>query len=161
MSGPSSLEERVFGTPEKMPPLSLRTGPSRSYDLCSVSVEGAEVAYAHEGTVNHPPLVFLHGWGASHKFWRHAFSAFSPRRRCVAPDLVGFGISEKPRRDYSLEAYAGWLGRFLDALSLPRVTLVGHSMGGAISLLFALAHPERVARLVVVNPLIQGRTAFT
>jgi len=154
------VEDRVFGQPETYPPLPIATKASTAYDLMSVRVEGAEVAYAMQGTVNHPPLVFVHGWGASHKFWRWAFTAFAPRYRCIAPDLAGFGLSEKPRRDYSVEAYGAWLGRFLDALHYPRVTLVGHSMGGTIALQFALDHPERVEKLAVVNPLIQGATAF-
>jgi pimeloyl-ACP methyl ester carboxylesterase len=155
------VEDRVFGLEKTIPPRAPLSEPSRSYDLFSVGVEGAEAVYACQGTVNHPPLVFVHGWGASHKFWRPAFTAFSPRYRCLAPDLPGFGLSEKPERDYSVEALAGWLGRFLDALRLPRVTLVGHSMGGTIGLLFALDHPERVERLAVANPVIEGRTAFS
>jgi pimeloyl-ACP methyl ester carboxylesterase len=161
MSHERIVEDRVFGLPETFPPLPIATRPSTSFDLMSVTVEGAEVAYACQGTVNHPPLVFLHGWGASHKFWRWAFTAFAPRYRCIAPDLPGFGVSEKPRRDYSVEAYAAWFGKFLDALSYPRATVVGHSMGGTIALLFALDHPERVEKLAVVNPLLQGSTAFS
>ena len=160
MSHGHVVEDRVFGRPEDYPPLPIATKPSTAYDLLSVPVEGADAAYAMQGTVNHPPLVFLHGWGASHKFWRWAFTAFAPRYRCLAPDLVGFGLSEKPRREYSIEAYSRWLGSFLDALRFPRVTLVGHSMGGTIALQFALDHPERVEKLAVVNPLLQGSTAF-
>src|SRR5581483_882410 len=154
------IEDRVFGMSDRLPPMPIVTRESREYDLLSVSVEGAEVAYAQQGRLALPPLVMLHGWGASHKFWKFCFSAFAPRWRVIAPDLAGFGLSEKPDRDYRLEALAGWLGSFLDALKLDRVTLVGHSMGGTISLLFALAHPERVSKLVVVNPLIVGATAF-
>ena len=154
-------EDRVFGISRTYPAPPLSARAPGGMDLCSASVEGAEVVYASQGTGAHPALVFVHGWGSSHKFWKHALSAFSPRYWCVAPDLVGFGISEKPRRDYSVEAYAVWLGKFLDALGRREVTLVGHSMGGAISLLFALEHPERVTRLAVVNPLIQGSTAFS
>ncbi len=161
MSREHVVEDRVFGQPQAYPPLPIVTQPSTAFDLLSVSVEGSEIVYAAQGTVNHPPLVFLHGWGASHKFWRWAFSAFAPRYRCIAPDFPGFGLSEKPRRDYSMEAYTAWLGRFLDALGFPRVTLTGHSMGGTIGLLFALDHPERVEKLAVVNPLLRGADAFS
>lgn len=161
MSHEHVVEDRVFGRPKSYPPLPIVTKPSTAFDLLSVSVEGSETVYAAQGTVNHPPLVFLHGWGASHKFWRWAFSAFAPRYRCIAPDFPGFGLSEKPRRDYSMEGYTAWLGKFLDALGFPRVTLVGHSMGGTIGLLFALDHPGRVEKLAVVNPLVRGADAFS
>ncbi len=155
------IEDRVFGLSKQLPPLPLVTRESKEYDLLSVSVEGAEVAYAQQGRLALPPLVLVHGWAASHKFWKYCLSAFSPRWRVIAPDLVGFGISEKPDRDYSIEGYTRWLGAFLDALKLSRVTLVGHSMGGTIALNYAIEHPERVEKLAVSNPLIVGSTAFS
>ncbi len=130
-------------------------------DLHRVAVEGAEVVYAAAGAETAPPIVFVHGWVSSHKFWRETIPAFAPRYRCVAPDLVGFGLSGKPRRDYSIEAYARWLEGFLDALGLGRVVLVGHSMGGTIALLFALERPARVGRLALVNPVVRGPGAFS
>ncbi len=154
------IEDRVFGMSDRLPPLPIVTRESREFDLLSVSVEGSEVAYAQQGRLALPPLVLLHGWAASHKFWKYCFSAFAPRWRVIAPDLVGFGLSEKPNRDYRLEALADWLGKFLDAMKLERVTLVGHSMGATLSLLYALSHPERIRKLAVVNPLVVGATAF-
>ena len=160
MHSTGKIEDRVFGMSDQLPPLPLVTRESKEYDLLSVSVDGAEIAYAQQGRLALPPLVLLHGWGASHKFWKYCYSAFAPRWRVIAPDLGGWGLSEKPDRDYSLEALAEWLGKFLDALKLDRVTLVGHSMGGTISLLFAMAHPERVSKLAVINPLVVGAEAF-
>ena len=154
------IEDRVFGMSDRLPPQPIVTRESKEFDLLSVSVDGAEVAYAQQGRLALPPLVLLHGWGASHKFWKYAFSAFAPRWRVIAPDLVGFGLSEKPDRDYRLEALSQWLGKFLDALKLDKVVLVGHSMGGTISLLHALDHPGRIRKLAVVNPLVCGATAF-
>src|SRR5262245_57519812 len=155
------IEDRVFGLSDRLPPLPIVTRESTEYDLLSVSVEGAEVAYAQQGRVALPPLVMLHGWAASHKFWKYCFSAFSPRWRVIAPDMVGFGLSEKPDRDYTVEGLATWLGRFLDAMDLGRITLVAHSMGATVALLYAVDHPERIERLVVSNPLVVGATAFT
>ena len=155
------IEDRVFGLSDRLPPLPIVTRASTEYDLLSVSVDGAEVAYAQQGRVALPPLVMLHGWAASHKFWKYSFSAFSPRWRVIAPDLVGFGLSEKPDRDYTLKGLTEWFGRFLDAMKLDRVTLVAHSMGGTIALLYAIQHPERIERLVVSNPITVGSTAFT
>jgi pimeloyl-ACP methyl ester carboxylesterase len=155
------IEDRVFGLSDRLPQLPIITRPSSEYDLLSVSVDGAEVAYAQQGRVALPPLVMLHGWAASHKFWKYSFSAFSPRWRVIAPDLVGFGISEKPDRDYTIEGLTAWFGKFLDAMKLDRITLVAHSMGGTIALLYAAQHPERIERLVVSNPVVDGGTAFS
>ena len=154
------IEDRVFGMSDRLPQLPLVTRESHEYDLLSVSVDGAEVAYAQQGRLALPPLVLLHGWAASHRFWKYCFTAFSPRWRVIAPDMAGFGISEKPDRDYTVEGLASWLGKFLDAMQLDRVTLVSHSMGGMISLLYALDHPERIERLVLSNPLVAGPCAF-
>jgi len=155
------IEDRVFGLSDRLPPLPIVTRASTEFDLLSVSVEGAEVAYAQQGRVALPPLVMLHGWAASHKLWKYSFSAFSPRWRVVAPDLAGFGLSEKPKRDYTVEGLTDWFGKFLDAMKLDRVTLVAHSMGGTIGLLYAIRHPERIERLVVSNPVIDGATAYS
>jgi len=154
------IEDRVFGMSDRLPQLPIVTRESHEYDLLSVSVDGAEVAYAQQGRLALPPLVLLHGWAASHRFWKYCFTAFSPRWRVIAPDLAGFGISEKPDRDYTVEGYASWFGKFLDALKLDRVTLVAHSMGGTIGLLYALDHPERIHKLIVSNPVIAGPLAF-
>ncbi|HZE97009.1 MAG TPA: alpha/beta fold hydrolase [Planctomycetota bacterium] len=160
MHATGKTEDRVFGLSDRLPPLPIVTRESHEFDLLSVSVDGAEVAYAQQGRLALPPLVLLHGWGASHKFWKYCYSAFAPRWRVIAPDLVGFGLSEKPRRDYSIEALSDWLGKFLDSLHLDRVVLVSHSMGATIGLQYALSHPERLNKLAVVNPLVVGATAF-
>lgn len=161
MEAPGPVEDRVFGRPELYPPLPPAIYPDTQTDLFSLSVEGAEVRYVCRGAPSRPPLVFLHGWGASFKFWKKTLPFFSPRFRCLAPDLPGFGMSEKPDRDYSMEALAAWLGRFLDALEIRRASVVGHSMGGTIALFLALEAPERVERLAVVNPVVTGATAFS
>ncbi|MBI3857457.1 MAG: alpha/beta hydrolase [Planctomycetes bacterium] len=161
MHSTGKIEDRVFGLSDRLPPLPIVTRESTEFDLLSVSVDGAEVAYAQQGRLALPPLVLLHGWAASHRFWKYCFSAFSPRWRVIAPDFVGFGISEKPKRDYTLEGLTSWIGKFLDALKLDRVTLVGHSMGGTLALLYALEHPERIEKLAVSNPLVLGATAFS
>lgn len=161
MSHERIVEDRVFGLEKAIPAPPPLSHASTSFDLFSCSVEGADVAYAQQGTVNHPPLVFLHGWGASHKYWLRQFSGFAPRYRCVAPDLPGFGLSAKPERDYSLEGLAKWTGAFLDRLGFPKVTLAGHSMGGGIALLFARANPGRVEKLLLVNPLVRGSDALS
>ncbi|HEX4447787.1 MAG TPA: alpha/beta fold hydrolase, partial [Polyangiaceae bacterium] len=77
----------------------------------------------------------------------------------LAPDLPGFGRTDKPGNlDYSLTAYVLFVERFLDALDVRKVVLVGHGWGAAIGLLFAQRHPGRVTRLAIIDavPLLEG-----
>ncbi len=80
---------------------------------------------------------------------------------CVAPDLPGFGESAKPRAGwYSLERYLEFVEGFCDSLELPRAHVVGHSMGGMLSLALAADRPQRVDRLVLVNPVVTGNVGL-
>lgn len=98
------------------------------------------------------PVVLVHGtptWGFE---WRHVLRALSGEVRCLAPDHLGFGLSERPRGvSYAPEAHAERFEAWMDAVGLERVRLVVHDFGGPIALPFAQRHPERVSRLVVVN----------
>ncbi len=97
--------------------------------------------------------MFVHGLGGSYETWSLNLPAFVERFRICAFDLVGSGSSDKPAIDYSVPSLADFLARFLDALGgdWQRVSLVGHSLGGAIALAFASRYPERVERLVLVD----------
>ena len=105
------------------------------------------------GPDNAPQVVFVHGLGGSYETWSLNLPAFAERFRSCALDLVGSGSSDKPAIDYSVPSLADFLARFLDALGgdWQRVSLVGHSLGGAIALAFASRYPERVERLVLVD----------
>jgi len=73
--------------------------------------------------------------------------------RCVLPDMLGFGWSSKPTGiDYTFELFVPTLHEFLDRLDIKRCVLIGNSLGGAISMKFALDHPDRVEKLVVMGP---------
>lgn len=106
------------------------------------------------------PVLLLHGWGASMYSYRHAFSLLpSYGLRVIAADLRGFGLSDKPRHrgDYTLDAFIRDLESLLDALRLPATALVGHSMGGGISLHYALRRAARLTKLVLINPTALAR----
>jgi len=101
-----------------------------------------------------PPIVFLHGIAQSGVLdWRFVLPTIARRRRVYAPDFPGFGFSQKPPARYGVPLFARSILRYLDARRLRRVVLVGASMGGRVALELAMHHPERVARLILVNSL--------
>jgi pimeloyl-ACP methyl ester carboxylesterase len=97
-----------------------------------------------------PPLVMLHGLSGHARTWDHTAAALSDRYRVLALDQRGHGDTDwAPQYGFGLMA-ADLLG-FLDALGLDEVTLMGLSMGGIVSFVFAAAHPERVRRLIILD----------
>ena len=116
---------------------------------------GVQLRIAESGPRNGIPLVMLHGWGGSLYMFRHGFARLTARGvRAIAVDLRGYGLSDHPRQRgaYSLDAYSSDLMALLDALELERPALLAQSMAGGLSLRFALAHPDRVRGLALVNP---------
>lgn len=96
------------------------------------------------------PVVLLHGFPQTGACWRAISERLAKRFRVLVPDLPGFGRSGPPPR-FDAEAVAGVLAAFLDQVGASPATIVGHDWGGSIAFAFALAHPERVTRLVVAN----------
>lgn len=97
------------------------------------------------------PVVLLHGLSGSHRWWRLALPPLAEHFRVHIPELVGFGGSRPAARQPSIPEMAGVLAGWLDALELERPHVVGHSMGGQISIHVAARRPERVDRLVLAN----------
>jgi pimeloyl-ACP methyl ester carboxylesterase len=95
------------------------------------------------------PVVFVHGNPTWSYLYRHLIRDIGRTNRCVAPDLLGFGLSEKPHRaDFRPEAQAERFSRLMDYLKLEDVTLVVQDAGGPIGLSWAIDHPNRVRNLV-------------
>lgn len=111
------------------------------------------------GGEDRPPILFVHGLGSSGYIeWRFVLPHFARTHRVLAPDLPGFGRTDKPRSAaYSIPYFARTLDRFLDQAGVERVALVGTSLGGRIALEVALTFGRRVERLVLVNSLGLGR----
>jgi haloalkane dehalogenase len=98
------------------------------------------------------PIVMLHGNPTWSFLYRNLIKQLSPRYRCIAPDHIGFGLSDKPADwSYLPEDHAKNLSALIDHLGLKNVTLVVQDWGGPIGLHYAVTHPENVARLVVMN----------
>jgi pimeloyl-ACP methyl ester carboxylesterase len=109
-------------------------------------------------------IVFIHGWPVSHQNWEYQLTQLPQQGyRCVALDLRGFGDSDKPWGPHDFDVHADDLKKVLTALDLQNVTLVGHSMGGAIALHYMGRHGDRVAKLVLAGaaaPLLTRRPDF-
>lgn len=97
------------------------------------------------------PILLLHGLGDEADTWRHVLLALGPGRRAIAPDLPGFGRSDQGKYPYSIPFFAGIMLELLDMFSISHVVLVGHSTGAAVAHEFAVEHPERVEKLVLIG----------
>lgn len=127
-----------------MPELRLRGG----------EVDGLSLHYLVEG--RGPAVVLLHGLGGFAGSWRHNIAPLASRATVYALDLPGFGRSAKPRARYGLTFFARALHGFLDGLGVAQASLVGHSLGGAVAVTYALTHPARVERLALLGAVVPG-----
>jgi pimeloyl-ACP methyl ester carboxylesterase len=98
------------------------------------------------------PLVFIHGWLGSWRYWVPAMDALSEYYRVYAIDLWGFGDSAKPQNHYSVDSYVRLLTSFIRELGIMGpIPLVGHALGAAVAISFALEHPEETDRVMAVS----------
>ncbi|MFQ5576584.1 MAG: haloalkane dehalogenase, partial [Anaerolineae bacterium] len=116
--------------------------------------ESLRVHYLDEGPPEAEPVLLMHGEPS----WSYLYRKMIPVLvqagfRAVAPDLVGFGRSDKPAHpaDYTYQRHVDWLAALLTQLDLRRVTLVGQDWGGLIGLRLVAEHPDRFARVVAAN----------
>lgn len=98
-----------------------------------------------------PVLILIHGLGSSASVWRDDIDLLAASYRVIALDLPGYGKSDRPKADYSVEYQAGAVKEFIEALGVDKVTLAGNSLGGWIAALVALDSPDKVSRLVLVD----------
>jgi haloalkane dehalogenase len=115
------------------------------------------VHYLDEGPADAPPVLLLHGEPS----WCYLYRKMIPilvaaGHRVIAPDLVGFGRSDKPskRSDYTYQRHVDWMQAVLDQLSLNRITLVCQDWGGLIGLRLVAENPQRFARVVAANTML-------
>jgi haloalkane dehalogenase len=116
---------------------------------------GIELSYLDEGASDAEPVVMIHGNPSWSYYWRHLVAGLSDRYRCIVPDHVGMGLSDKPDDAdyrYTLQSRVDDLDRLIESLGLTqKITLAVHDWGGMIGFGWALQNPSRIARLVVLN----------
>ena len=113
--------------------------------------------YLDEGPASADPVLLMHGEPS----WSYLYRKMIPilvaaGHRVIAPDLIGFGRSDKPtrRQDYSYQRHVDWMQSALEQLQLERITLVCQDWGGLLGLRLVAAHPERFARVVAANTML-------
>jgi len=126
---------------------------------------GVELDVALSGDPASPAIVLLHGFPESHRTWRYQIPALAERHYVIAPDQRGYARSSKPMgvEHYAPDKIVADVIALADALGVDRFTLVGHDWGGAIAWIAALARPDRIARLIIVNaphPMVYQRSVF-
>jgi pimeloyl-ACP methyl ester carboxylesterase len=104
------------------------------------------------------PVILLHGWLGSWALWQDTMSHLGAYYRTYALDFWGFGESGKKRDSYSVQDFVSLVDQFMDRLGIESAPLVGHSMGGTVSLSLAVQFPKRVSKVVVVGSPIEGNS---
>lgn len=142
----------------------LRTPDERFEDLAGypfaphyIDDEGIRIHFVDEGPRGSAPILLLHGEPSWSYLYREMIRALADAgHRCVAPDLVGFGRSDKPaaRGDYSYQAHVDWMRALIEQLDLRDITLFGQDWGGLIGLRLAAEEEHRFARIVAANTFL-------
>ena len=116
---------------------------------------GIGLSYLDEGPAEADPVLMLHGNPSWSYYWRHLVSGLRDGYRCIVPDHIGMGLSDKPddgAYTYTLQTRVDDLDRLVDSLGLTRkITLAVHDWGGMVGFAWAMRNPERIARLVILN----------
>jgi pimeloyl-ACP methyl ester carboxylesterase len=116
-----------------------------------VTVDGKKIHYIEKG--DGTPVILIHGFLYSTVMWKKNIDALASKFKTYAVDLWGWGYSERLNAtDYSFPFYAQQILKFMDALKIRKASLVGQSMGGGIAVYLAAHYPDRIGKLVLVDP---------
>ena len=116
-----------------------------------LQIDEHKIRYLESGTSKNT-LVLIHGLGASAERWTNVIPIFADRFRVVVPDLIGFGHSDKPTADYTLDFFSEFLEKFFVATNIKRPNIIGSSLGGQISAEYASSHSHEIEKLILVSP---------
>ena len=127
----------------------VRAGVPNSNYSHFAEIDGIRIHYQEKGTGT--PLVLIHGYTSSTYSWKDVFEPLAKSFHVIAIDLKGFGFSGKPDGDYSRRAQAVLVTHLLEHLKIDKAWLCGNSMGGEVALNVAVANPQRVAGLILID----------
>jgi 2-hydroxy-6-oxonona-2,4-dienedioate hydrolase len=115
-------------------------------------VNGSVIRYLEDGPRDCKTLILLHGIGASAERWSLVIPTLSRDYRVIAPDIIGFGYSDKPAVEYTMDFFIDFFKSFLDNLGISKASIIGSSLGGHIASEFAIRFNHMVEKLVLVSP---------
>jgi pimeloyl-ACP methyl ester carboxylesterase len=117
----------------------------------TIEIDGNTIRYVEEGT-SEENLLLIHGLGASAERWEHVIPQFAKNYRVLVPDLIGFGLSDKPLVDYTTDYLSNFIRKFLKKLNIDSVIIIGSSLGGQIGAEFTYQNNSMVKKLVLISP---------
>ena len=117
-----------------------------------VEVHGSSIHYVDEGTGD--PILFLHGNPTSSYLWRNIIPHLMPLGRCIAPDLIGMGKSDKPDLEYRFFDHVKYVEGFIEKLGLENITFVIHDWGSALGFHYASRHESNVKGIAFMEAIL-------
>ena len=111
------------------------------YQSKYINVLGSKIHYVEEGAGQ--PILFLHGMPATNYTWRNVIPYLAKYGRCIAPDLIGMWLSDKPNIAYRIFDHIQYIEEFINALALKNITLVMHGFGSIIGFDYAMRHEKK------------------
>ncbi len=131
-----------------------RVSANMPYPSQYVDVLGSKMHYVEAGSGT--PILLLHGVPTSCYVWRNVIPHLSTLGRCIAPDLIGFGQSDKPNIDYTVFDHINYIEHFIKALNLKKVILVTHDWGSVIGLDYAMKNENNCKAIVMYEALLRA-----
>jgi haloalkane dehalogenase len=127
--------------------------PKFPFESKFLEVNGSRMHYIDVGTGD--PMLFLHGQPTSSYLWRNIIPHLQDRGRCIAPDLIGMGKSDKPDIPYTFQDHYKYLEGFIEKLNLSNITLVIHDWGSGLGFHYANNHPASIKGIAFIEALIK------
>lgn len=117
----------------------------------TLTLDGHKIRYLEEGN-SEKILLLIHGLGASAERWNLVLSKFAKNYHVIIPDLIGFGYSDKPMVDYTIDYFSDFISNFVKKLDIDHLSIIGSSLGGQIAAEFACQNNSKVEKLVLISP---------
>jgi pimeloyl-ACP methyl ester carboxylesterase len=127
---------------------------ANAYPVKTMEVEKYQIRYydISNFSLDLPPVVLLHGLGGSAERWKKIIPYLSTKYRLIIPDIIGFGYSEKPHVEYTIDFFINFIKKFLNLLNISDVNIIGSSFGGLLALEYAIKYKTEIKKLVLVSP---------